>query len=389
MSAGPLRVAVVHSYYTTRNPSGENRTVDAEVAALTRAGHTVRTFTVATDDVESEPLHRLRSAARVATGRGRNPLRDIQAFGADVVHVHNLFPNLGRAWVEELRAPLVHTLHNYRPLCANAMLLRDGRVCTDCPDGDRWGGVRHACYRDSRLASLPLAVANRRGPARDPLLRRAERIIVLSEQQRRLLADGGLAPAKLVKGRNFLPEALRAGKTGGDRDGPWLYVGRLREEKGIDRLLDHWPDDERLTIVGDGPQRPRIHAKARGRPIELIGGTSREETLGHMRRAAGLVFPSIWLEPASPPLVVLEALAVGLPTLAFAPTEVAEDLRADGTGAVAEWSRESIAAGLTQLRTTHEVLAARCLDVFERRHTEAAHVERLVSLYRDVAGAAA
>ena len=48
----------------------------------------------------------------------------------DVVHVHNFFPLLTPSILDacaEARVPVVHTLHNYRLLCANGLLLRDGR----------------------------------------------------------------------------------------------------------------------------------------------------------------------------------------------------------------------------------------------------------------------
>jgi hypothetical protein len=50
------------------------------------------------------------------------------------------------------------TLHNYRLLCANGMLFRDGRPCEDCVASHPWHGVRHGCYRASKAVSVPAAV---------------------------------------------------------------------------------------------------------------------------------------------------------------------------------------------------------------------------------------
>jgi hypothetical protein len=74
----------------------------------------------------------------------------------------------------------VATLRNFRPLCINGLLYRDGAVCTLCPTGS--GGP--ACgtrATDSKVASLPLTLANRAGPGHDPLLAEADRLIVLSD----------------------------------------------------------------------------------------------------------------------------------------------------------------------------------------------------------------
>jgi len=52
----------------------------------------------------------------------RIPLKTIRRFRPDIVHIHNLFPNFGRRCVEDINVPVVHTVHNYRPLCANGLL---------------------------------------------------------------------------------------------------------------------------------------------------------------------------------------------------------------------------------------------------------------------------
>ena len=157
-----MRIAVVHSFYSGQ-PSGENEAVRDQVRALRAAGHDVDLFAAHTDELAGDRLYPLRAALRVATGRGASPLSRLRAHAPDVVHVHNLFPNFGRSWVCEWDGPLIATLHNYRPLCARATLYREGAECTRCPDGERWAGLRYGCYRDSRAATLPLALAGRHG----------------------------------------------------------------------------------------------------------------------------------------------------------------------------------------------------------------------------------
>src|SRR2546428_742947 len=75
----PIRVASVHSFYSSRVPSGENRAVESEVEALQRAGHDIRLFAARTDDFEGSPAYRATSALRVASGLGRSPLSDMEA----------------------------------------------------------------------------------------------------------------------------------------------------------------------------------------------------------------------------------------------------------------------------------------------------------------------
>ena len=78
----------------------------------------------------------------------------------DVAHVHNtwfaLTPAVAAA-LDGAGVPVVMTLHNYRILCANASLYRDGRPCEDCVGSHPWHGVRHRCYRDSLASSTAVA----------------------------------------------------------------------------------------------------------------------------------------------------------------------------------------------------------------------------------------
>jgi hypothetical protein len=93
-----LRIAVVHSYYSSRQPSGENVVVDLQIDALHRAGHEVELIARRTGDLEPARTYPVAAALRVASGRGASPRDRIAAFEPDVVHVHNLFPNWGRRW---------------------------------------------------------------------------------------------------------------------------------------------------------------------------------------------------------------------------------------------------------------------------------------------------
>ena len=54
-----MRIAVVHSYYSNRQPSGENVVVDLQVGALRRAGHEVHVVARAADPVQAvlQPVH--------------------------------------------------------------------------------------------------------------------------------------------------------------------------------------------------------------------------------------------------------------------------------------------------------------------------------------------
>ncbi len=380
-----MRIAIVHSFYSSRQPSGENGVVEAEVAALRRAGHEVALVAARTDDLEREPLYAVRSAVRIATGVGRSPLAGIRRIRPDVVHVHNLFPNFGRRWAASVDVPLVATVHNFRPLCANGLLFRDGEVCTLCADGRRLAGVHHACYRDSRLASLPQTIANLRGPAGDPLLRAAARVIVPSSLAADVFTQYGVDPARTLVWPHFVPADLDVATAPPERstDG-WIYVGRLSPEKGIAELVASWPPDQLLRVIGDGPDREAVSSAARGKRVAIMGKLPRSDVVGLMERSMGLVFPSRWWETFG--LVYAEALSRGLPALAWEPSVVARAVASEGTGLVVRWS-DDLRSVLTRAAEALPSLRDHCRAVFEGRYSEAAYVARATALYEELTGA--
>lgn len=379
-----VRIALVHSFYSSRAPSGENAVVESEYMALRRAGYEVKLFAAHTDHLEGSLLYPIRAAFRVATGRGANPLKAIRRFGPDIVHIHNLFPNFGRRWVEDIDVPIIHTVHNYRPLCANGLLFRDGKVCTECPDGNRWQALRHACYRGSRLATLPNAWANRGGPMADPLFRRAHRLLMLTPRQRALYVATGVPIEKTALAPNFLPQELDPGHPPASRRRGCIYVGRLSAEKGITRLLRYWPDTEPLRIIGDGPQRDAVEALAATKPnVSVLGQLSRSAVIAAMRRSRWLVFPSLWLEGF--PVVYPEALACDLPILAFQPSALSEIVKRERTGVGLTWD-DAWPDIVADASDSNRPCQGLCRHVFEERYSERAFHLRYRNLVRGALG---
>lgn len=371
-----MRIAVVHGYYSTRAPSGENVVVDLQVAALRSAGHEVSVFSRIQDEVERRPGYPLRAALRVATGRGDAPGAELEHFDPDIVHVHNLFPNFGRTWVRRYADRLVATLHNYRPICPAATLFRDGRSCTECPDqGSAVPALRHACFKDSRVATLPLVPGTRF--AADPLLAAAARVITLNDDMRRRYAAVGVAESKLVTVPNFVRAADEPGEHAG---GFWLYVGRLSEEKGILPLVQRWPAGPVLRVVGSGPLEDQVRAAARPN-VEVLGQQSSAQVRVLLGAAQGLFFPSLW--PEGLPTVYLEALAAGLPVVASPESVVAELVTSEGTGFV---SSGDVAEDLARAAVEFPGLVARCRTAYDARYTEAAWVRAVEELFRGVIG---
>ena len=343
-----MRIALIHSFYSSLQPSGENQAVLAQVDALRDAGHEVLLVARYTDHESQDRGYSVRAAVGVATGFGPDPTADLSKFSPDVVHVHNLFPNFGTRWLSRWEGPLVATLHNFRPLCANGLLYRDGQNCTLCPDGNRVASVRYGCYHDSRIATLPLAIRNRRGPTQDAVLTRANRIIVLAERARAIYERYGVPLGEM----SLVPNFVTLVNTG-VQDAPvlerWVAVGRLSAEKGFAELLQRWPEGVPLDIVGDGPLRAQLRASV-SPGVRILGAMSSVELRVALPNYTGLVFPSRWVEGAVP-LVVLEALEAGIQVEAREGNGGADLIRSAACGGVySDQKPGDLAAALTAAR---------------------------------------
>ncbi len=376
-----MRIALIHSRYLSAEPSGENTVVDNEVAALTRAGHEVQLFERSSDDLGAEPLRRTRAAVRVATGHGARPSAALEEFGPDVVHVHNLFPNFGTSWLSKLDVPIVKTVHNYRAVCAAGLLYRDGSSCTDCLDKGRLSGLRHRCYRNSMLATAPLTIRQRSRLSDDPELRAAARIVVLSERTRARYVELGLDPARMTVWPNFVPGTAVAAASQCEREDFFLFVGRLREEKGILDLLRLWPAGRRLVVAGSGPAEDEARRLARS-GVQLLGQIAATRVGSLLRRTAGLLIPSKLEEQF--PMTYLEALVAGTPVIAFDTCAVSDLVRADGTGIVTSWD-EPLDVHLLDAASRAPQFAAAAARVVEEHYSEQAYLRRAERLYDHVA----
>jgi glycosyltransferase involved in cell wall biosynthesis len=114
-----------------------------------------------------------------------------------------------------------------------------------------------------------------------------------------------------------------------------LVVAHLIQEKGVDvaiRALEKLPPNVALWVVGDGPERMPLERLA-----ESLGVSHRTSFFGlhsevcpFMQAADCLVCPSVWKEAAG--LVLLEAMACGLPLIGSSIGAIPEFIAADQTG---------------------------------------------------------
>ncbi|KUL62759.1 glycosyltransferase [Streptomyces sp. NRRL S-1521] len=319
-----MHVLVVHNRYSSAQPSGENRVVDEEVALLRAAGHRVEVFERRSDDIAARSLLAKAAVPLLVPWNPavrRELTARLRAERPDVVHVHNVFPLLSPAVLAacaDAGVPVVATLHNYTQVCPPGTLHRDGGRCTECVGSKAsLPAVRHGCYRDSRLATVPLAVSltvNRRR-----WWSGVERFFCISAAQRDVLVRSGMPPERLMVKHNFVPDA------GPRRTGPGehlLFLGRLAEAKGVRLLMTAWDEIAArggvgvpLALVGAGPLEREVAAWAAGRDdVRHLGLYDPAQCRQAVARSVAMVAPSMAMETFG--LVVAEAMAAGVPSVA-------------------------------------------------------------------------
>ena len=376
-----MRIGVIHSFYQSSSPSGENQAVLAQVEALEASGHEVQLISQKSDDLASEKLpYRASSAWRVSTGYGSSPGPEIHAFRPDVVHVHNLFPNWGHRWLEETEAPVVLSIHNFRPLCAAGTLYRSGAPCTLCPTKTSLYSLAHGCYRNSVVATIPLALATAQPYSRQYVPNHVSQIVFLSEHQRRTYQEFGEIPRSSTVVPNFVPEVRTQPSFDASPFG-WCYIGRISEEKGVFDLVRYWPEGVHLSIYGDGPGVPELSGRL-NRDISYGGPLPNEQVDNVLRRHQGLVFPSKVAEVS--PLVYMESLRAGRPVVAFEANAAARDIRANGGRGGEVFKDWDDLAKAVEALSYRPNAGREAREVYEEKFSTVAWLRAIESVYESV-----
>ena len=324
------RILIAHNSYQQRG--GEDAVVEAEAELLRSRGHAVRLLVAHNDAIVRMPRSRLAARTFWSSETVRDFRQALVEFRPDILHVHNTFPLISPSiyWAAaRAGVPVVQTLHNFRLLCPQAMLLREGHICEDCVGRLPWRGVVRRCYRGSAAQSGVLAGMISLHRALGTWGSKVDRYIALNEFCRRKFIEGGLPAQRIVVKPNFVdfpaPEA-------GAREG-MLFVGRLAEEKGLSTLCAaaRLAPDVAVRVAGTGPQAGLLQ----GIPsVAHLGALSAAEVREAMCRAQALVMPSLWYENF--PRTLVEAFACALPVIASRIGALAELVEDGVTGLLFE-----------------------------------------------------
>jgi len=276
--------------------NGVVRTLATTADRLARRGHRVEI--VSPDRFRTVPLPSY-PEIRLALGCGRGVAAAIERFAPDAIHIATEGPVgwAARRWCLDTGRAFSTSFHTHFP---DYLAMRTG-----LPPGWFWPPIRrfHA---------------------------RAETILVATHRLARDLADRGLSQTRRwsrgVDTDLFRPGGPPSPLMSGLPRPIQLYVGRIAVEKNLEAFLACATPGSKV-IVGEGPARARLMA---AHPAAHFPGALTGEALASAYASADVfVFPSL---TDTFGLVVIEALASGVPVAAFPVPGPLDILGEDGCG---------------------------------------------------------
>ena len=332
--------------------------------------------------------NRLRAAAKgiwdVAAARLVRKCIGARDPRSTVVHVHGwahgLSPSVGPA-VTCSEAAHVYTMHDYFLACPNGGFYDygAGQICTRSPLGMQCLAARcdsrahaHKLWRVARQAVLRTA---------GRLPQNLREIIYLAPEQRSIMAPFMPEEARW----HYLPNATGprpSRRVSVERNEAFLFIGRLSREKGAEvaaraARLAGVP----IAFCGDGESAEAVR---RANPeAQMLGWLAEEELQSLMSRARCLVFPSLWYE--CNPLVVADALRIGLPIIVSTNSIAAASVSHGGSGLhVRAGDVEGLADAMTQLLSNERArdMSRAAFAAGAALLTYDEYIPRLIEIYR-------
>jgi glycosyltransferase involved in cell wall biosynthesis len=220
------------------------------------------------------------------------------------------------------------------------------------------------------------------------------RFIALTQFAKERFIEAGFPAEKFVVKPNFAEPDPK------ERTGPGeyaVYVGRLTKDKGLQVLLNAWnllPKHYPLCIVGDGPERAALEAKARELRLSGVafrGWLSRAEAIETVKRARFSVVPSVWYEGF--PMCVVEAFACGTPVLCSRLGGLEEIVRDHATGLHFVPGNERDLAAKVEWAWSHEAeliqMGRTARGTYESEYTAEKNYFQLMSIYEQASASVA
>ncbi len=321
--------------------------------------------------------------------------RLLDAFPADVAHVHNIRHHIGANVLAELKrrgVPVVLTVHDLKLLCP-AYRMHDGTgVCEACKPNAVFHSATRRCMHGSFPLSALISVESAIHRVTGAYRRYVDRIVCPSRFYLEKHVEWGWPRAQLVHIPNDL--ALVPPTCVAPPGDYFCYFGRLSFEKGLATLvraaaIARVP----LHLVGEGPQEAALRALAAetGADVTFHGHRAGDALFDVVRGARACVLPSEWYENA--PKSVLEAFNHARPVIGAAIGGITELIEHGRTGWLfASGDVGALAAQLRAVRGADDLviaqIGARAAAFVQRTFGTECYLRDMTALYAELGVAA-
>ncbi len=313
-----MKILLVHNYYRYRG--GEDRYFESVAELLTNKGHTIKKYSEDSSQITDSLVSKAKIGASLQTSYlSENFKKTVSQFNPHIVHFNNIYPLIGHnayLFCKAKKIPIIQTIHNYRSICPKGILFRDGRICEDCVlKNFPANSILHACYNNSRLASLAISIALQKQNSIGAV--NIDRFIFPSNFTKNYYKKTLNIPEEksaVIYYFAKLPKTIT--KTILPFKKYILFVGRLSEEKGILNLahiISRLPDIN-LVIIGNGPLYKKLTIYTKCPNIKMLGFLSNTEIYNYQKNALCTIIPSRWYETG--PIVLIESYMSKTPVIA-------------------------------------------------------------------------
>lgn len=318
--ARKLKILIAHNYYQISG--GEDSVVKNERRMLEENGHEVIFYSRSNAEIKSFSFYKkillpFTSIFSVKTYREVKQL--IKQEQIDVLHVHNtlslISPSIYYA-AFSCKIPVVQTVHNFRLVCPNALLYRDGHVCEECLQGGLKCALKHRCYRNSFLQTF-VSVCVLKFHRMVGTYGKINYICLTEFNREKLLELKGIPAERVFIKPNFV-EGSNEIIPYEQRKKQFLFAGRPEKIKGIQVLLDAWRQIKEYDLIICGTSNEmewcRNYVLEHDlKNVHILGKVDNIEVRKIMAESLALILPTQVYEGF--PMAIVEAFSCGTPVI--------------------------------------------------------------------------
>jgi len=279
------------------------------------------------------------------------------------------------------KVPVVQTIHNFRLLCPNGVLNRNGSVCEECIEKGLLCSIKNACYRESKIQTA--VVANMLALHRIIGTYNKIDYIFLTEFNRhkfRKLLGASADKHSIKPNFEYIDRLSQSDK----REDFFVYIGRLDKNKGIDFLIDNWNEDKELYVFGNGALENEVTAIAGSRSnIHYMGFQPQQVIWEYLAKATAMVFPTDLYEGF--PMTIIESFAFGTPVICSDIGNGADIIKAADAGVAYECrNKQALYNAIEEVENNFDEYSNNALRAYDSNNTPEANYRIIKRIYERI-----